>query len=78
MSNYYYDISKRGFAQEVVPQKIFSGQGHLPFGEGADLRRSKIRGCRTRHQVRGDGPRHPLGVGTSTRRPVSILVKQHD
>ncbi|PBC35218.1 hypothetical protein CJ179_49125 [Rhodococcus sp. ACS1] len=43
VSNYYYDISKRGFAQEVVPQKIFSGQGYLPFGEGADLRRSKYR-----------------------------------
>ncbi|MCB8913099.1 hypothetical protein KUG88_23510 [Rhodococcus rhodochrous] len=43
VSNYYYDIGKRGFAQEVVPQKIFSGQGYLPFGEGADLRRSKYR-----------------------------------
>ena len=31
------------FAQETVPQKIFSGPGYLPFGEGADLRRSKYR-----------------------------------
>lgn len=41
VANYYYDITKRGFAQEVVPQKIFSGQGYLPFGEGADLGASK-------------------------------------
>ena len=41
VSNYYYDISKRGFAQQVVPQKIFSGEGYLPFPEGTDLRRSK-------------------------------------
>ncbi|MDV8070732.1 hypothetical protein R4P64_29820 [Rhodococcus sp. IEGM 1366] len=43
VSNYYYDIGKRGFAQEVVPHKIFSGKGYLPFGEGADLRKSKGR-----------------------------------
>ncbi|WP_040831209.1 hypothetical protein [Nocardia jiangxiensis] len=43
VSNYYYDIGKRGFAQEVVPQKIFSGEGYLPFGAGADLRNSKGR-----------------------------------
>lgn len=41
VSNYYYDIGKRGFAQAVVPQKIFSGEGYLPFPEGTDLRRSK-------------------------------------
>lgn len=41
VSNYYYDINKRGFAQQVVPQKIFSGEGYLPFPEGTDLRRSK-------------------------------------
>ena len=41
VSNYYYDITKRGFAQATVPQKIFSGEGYLPFPEGSDLRRSK-------------------------------------
>jgi hypothetical protein len=41
VSNYYYDITKRGFAQATVPQKIFSGEGYLPFGENADRRRSK-------------------------------------
>ncbi|WP_066913139.1 hypothetical protein [Millisia brevis] len=41
VANYYYDITKRGFAQEVVPHKIFSGRGYLPFGENADLRASK-------------------------------------
>ncbi|ACK52335.1 conserved hypothetical protein [Methylocella silvestris BL2] len=41
VSNYYYDITKRGFAQAVVPQKIFSGEGYLPFPDGTDLRRSK-------------------------------------
>ena len=41
VSNYYYDITKRGFAQATVPQKIFSGEGYLPFGETADRRRSK-------------------------------------
>lgn len=41
VSNYYYDIDKRGFAQVVAPQKIFSGEGYLPFGEKANLRRSK-------------------------------------
>ena len=39
--SYYYDITKRGFAQATVPQKIFSGEGYLPFGEKADKRRSK-------------------------------------
>ena len=43
VSSYYYDIGKRGFAQEVVPQKIFSGKGYLPFSENADVRRSKYR-----------------------------------
>ena len=43
VSNYYYDITKRGFAQEVVPQKIFSGEGYLPFSADADIRRSKYR-----------------------------------
>ena len=41
VSDYYYDITKRGFAQATVPQKIFSGEGYLPFPDGADLRRSK-------------------------------------
>ncbi len=41
VSNYYYEITKRGFAQAVVPQKIFSGEGYLPFGQKADRRRSK-------------------------------------
>jgi hypothetical protein len=41
VSNYYYDITKRGFAQATVPQKIFSGEGYLPFSEDADLRASK-------------------------------------
>ena len=39
----YHDITKRGFAQETVPQKIFSGAGYLPFSDGADPRRSKYR-----------------------------------
>lgn len=39
--NYYYDINKRGFAQAVVPQKIFSGEGYERFSEKADLRQSK-------------------------------------
>lgn len=43
IANYYYEITKRGFAQEVVPQKIFSGSGYLPFSAGADPRRSKYR-----------------------------------
>lgn len=43
VANYYYDITKRGFAQETVPSKIFSGAGYLPFSDGADLRRSKYR-----------------------------------
>lgn len=43
IANYYYDITKRGFAQETVPSKIFSGAGYLPFSDGADLRRSKGR-----------------------------------
>lgn len=43
VANYYYDITKRGFAQETVPSKIFSGAGYLPFSENADLRRSKYR-----------------------------------
>ncbi|MEJ2867782.1 hypothetical protein WCD74_08405 [Actinomycetospora sp. OC33-EN08] len=43
VANYYYDITKRGFAQETVPSKIFSGAGYLPFPEGTDLHRSKYR-----------------------------------
>lgn len=43
VSNYYYDITKRGFAQETVPSKIFSGAGYLPFPDDADIRRSKYR-----------------------------------
>ncbi|HVL84876.1 MAG TPA: hypothetical protein VM367_11420 [Pseudonocardia sp.] len=43
VANYYYDITKRGFAQETVPQKIFSGAGYLPFSDNADRRRSKYR-----------------------------------
>lgn len=41
VSNYYYDIVKRGFAQATVPQKIFSGEGYLPFPDGVSLNRSK-------------------------------------
>ena len=41
VSNHYYEIGKRGFAQNTVPNKIFSGAGYLPFGENADRRRSK-------------------------------------
>ena len=43
VSNYYYEITKRKFAHEVVPTKIFSGKGYLPFSEKADLRSSKYR-----------------------------------
>jgi hypothetical protein len=43
VANYYYDITKRGFASETVPNKIFSGSGYLPFPEGTDLNRSKYR-----------------------------------
>jgi hypothetical protein len=43
VSNYYYDITKRGFAQETVPSKIFSGAGYLPFSDNADIRNSKGR-----------------------------------
>jgi hypothetical protein len=43
VANYYYDITKRGFAQETVPSKIFSGAGYLPFSDNADRRRSKYR-----------------------------------
>ena len=45
VSNYYYDINKRGFAQAVVPQKIFSGEGYLPFPENTSLKRSKYFWC---------------------------------
>jgi hypothetical protein len=43
VANYYYDITKRGFAQATVPSKIFSGAGYLPFSEDADRRNSKGR-----------------------------------
>jgi hypothetical protein len=43
VANYYYDINKRGFAQETVPFKIFSGKGYEPIPATADLRRSKYR-----------------------------------
>lgn len=43
VSDYYYDITKRGFASETVPLKIFSGSGYLPFPEGTPLNRSKYR-----------------------------------
>lgn len=43
VSNYYYEITKRKFAHEVVPTRIFSGKGYLPFSEKADLRSSKYR-----------------------------------
>ena len=43
VANYYYDITKRGFAQETVPSKIFSGAGYLPFSDKASLRNSKGR-----------------------------------
>jgi hypothetical protein len=39
--NYYYEITKRNFVQVTVPQKIFSGEGYLPFSDEADLRASK-------------------------------------
>ncbi len=41
ISNLYYEISKRNFAQTIVPQRIFSGEGYLPFPANADLRKSK-------------------------------------
>jgi len=41
IANYYYEIPKRNFAQAVVPQKIFSGSGYLPFPDKADPRASK-------------------------------------
>ena len=41
ISNNYYEIAKRNFVQVVVPQKIFSGAGYLPFSDKADLRDSK-------------------------------------
>ena len=41
ISNYYYDIQKRGFASETVPLKIFSGAGYLPFPDDADIRDSR-------------------------------------
>jgi hypothetical protein len=41
ISNNYYEIPKRNFVQVVVPQKIFSGAGYLPFSDKADLRDSK-------------------------------------
>src|ERR1700722_11656251 len=41
VANYYYDIVKRGFAQATVPQKIFSGEGYLPFPDNVSLNRSK-------------------------------------
>lgn len=43
VANYYYDITKRGFAQETVPSKIFSGAGYLPFPDDVSPRRSKYR-----------------------------------
>jgi hypothetical protein len=43
VANYYYDITKRGFAQQTVPFKIFSGTGYEPIPANADLRRSKYR-----------------------------------
>jgi hypothetical protein len=41
VANYYYEITKRNFVQVTVPQKIFSGEGYLPFSANADLRSSK-------------------------------------
>ena len=41
VANYYYDIVKRSFAQATVPQKIFSGEGYLPFPDTVSLNRSK-------------------------------------
>ncbi len=41
IANYYYEIPKRNFAQTVVPQKIFSGTGYLPFPENSNLNASK-------------------------------------
>lgn len=39
--NSYYGVTKRGFAQVTIPQKIFSGEGYLPFPDSADVRASK-------------------------------------
>jgi hypothetical protein len=39
--NFYYEVRRRNFAQEIVPQKIFSGAGYLPFPAGSDLSASK-------------------------------------
>lgn len=41
IANYYYEIPKRNFAQTVIPQKIFSGTGYLPFPDHADPKASK-------------------------------------
>jgi len=41
VANYCYEIGKRGFVQEIVPNRIFSGAGYLPFSVNADRRRSK-------------------------------------
>jgi hypothetical protein len=43
IANYYYDITKRGFAQETMPNKIFSGAGYLPIPDGTSVHRSKYR-----------------------------------
>ena len=43
VANYYYEITKRNFVQVTVPQKIFSGEGYLPFSDDADLRVQQVR-----------------------------------
>jgi hypothetical protein len=43
VANAYYEITKRGFAQDTIPNKIFSGTGYTPFPADADVRRSKYR-----------------------------------
>lgn len=43
ISDAYYDIKKRNFAQETVPLKIFSGSGYLPIPKGTPTNRSKYR-----------------------------------
>jgi hypothetical protein len=39
--NFYYEVRRRNFAQEVVPQKIFSGAGYLRFPADVDITASK-------------------------------------
>ena len=38
VSEAYYEITRRNFVQEVVPQKIFSGTGYVPIPKVAETR----------------------------------------